>query len=233
VRRLAVLPVLLLAGCSTAAVPDDPPPVVVALGDSVPAGTACGCAPFPDLYAAAQHATDVNLAVPGSTAADLLAALPSDRETLSGATEVLLMIGANDVAGDFDDADAVGSDADRVRTDVTTVIERIRPVRVVVLGYWNVVLDGQVGAGEYGPDGMRAAAVATTRVNDALRDAATATGATYVPTLAAFHGADGSRDPTGLLAADGDHPNAAGHAAIAALIPPLPPAAGRPTPGPG
>jgi len=104
---------------------------------------------------------------------------------------------------------------------------------VVVLGYWNVVLDGRVGATEYGPDEARAAADATTRVNDALRDAAAATGATYVPTLAAFHGDDGTLDPTRLLAADGDHPNAAGHAAIAALIPPLPPAADRPTPGHG
>ena len=50
-----------------------------------------------------------------------------------------------------------------------------------------------------------------------------ATGATYISTLPAFHGQDGTRDPTNLLAPDGDHPNAAGHAAIAALLPALPP----------
>ena len=100
-------------------------------------------------------------------------------------------------------------------------------------GYWNVVLDGRVGAEQYGPDGVRAAAEATRYANDALRVAARQTGARYVPTEAAFHGDDGGRDPTGLLAPDGDHPNAAGHAAIAALIPPLPPAASPPGSGPG
>jgi acyl-CoA thioesterase I len=169
-KRLALLLAvgLVVAACGTA-VRAPVTPVVVTLGDSVPAGTACGCDPFPRLYAQAQHAADVNLAVPGSTAADVLAALPANRGVLAGAAEVLLMTGANDV----DDVGDPGPAADAVR------------------------------------------------VNTALRKAAANGNATYVPTLEAFHGDDGTRDPTGLLAPDGDHPNAAGHAAIAALIPPL------------
>ena len=79
---------------------------------------------------------------------------------------------------------------------------------------------------------MRAAAEATRCANEALRAAAARSGATFVPTEAAFHGDGGERDPSGLLAPAGDHPNAAGDAAIAALIPPRP-AAVRPTPDPG
>jgi acyl-CoA thioesterase-1 len=229
VRRLAALLVLVtLAACGRVPVMR----TVVALGDSVPAGSACGCDPFPELYARQQHATDVNLAEGGYTAADVLAQLPADRPVLAGADEVLLMVGANDLAAAFENGGPYAPAAATVRADVTAVIDRVRPVPVIVLGYWNVVQDGRVGARSYGPDGVRGAAEATTYANDALRAAATEAGATYVPTEAAFHGDDGSRDPTGLLAPDGDHPNAAGHAAIAALIPPLP-AGARPTPGPG
>jgi lysophospholipase L1-like esterase len=48
--------------------------------------------------------------------------------------------------------------------------------------------------------------------------AARATGALYVSTYTAFKGPAGTNDPTGLLAADGDHPNAAGHQLIARTI---------------
>lgn len=194
---------------------------VVALGDSVPAGTGCACDPFPDLYARSQHSLDVNLAEPGYTAPDVLAQLPADRSVLASAAEVLLMVGANDLAEAFTDGDPYPPAAANVQRAVVAVIESLRPVPVIVLGYWNVVQDGQVGAAHYGPDGVRSAAAATISANDALRAAAAQTGATYVPTIAAFHGPDGTGDPTNLLAPDGDHPNAAGQAAIAALIPPI------------
>ena len=42
--------------------------------------------------------------------------------------------------------------------------------------------------------------------------------ATYVDLYAPFKGADGSADPTDVLAADGDHPNAAGHEIIAQAL---------------
>ena len=71
-RRAAVLlSLLLLTACSSPRASGGDPlmPTVVTLGDSVPAGAACGCDPFPTLYARAQHAVDVNLAERGSTAA--------------------------------------------------------------------------------------------------------------------------------------------------------------------
>jgi lysophospholipase L1-like esterase len=236
-RGLILLVPLLLGACDTA--PPAAAPIVlrsvVALGDSVPAGSACGCDPFPDLYAEAQHAVDVNLAEPGYTTSDVIGQLPGDRSVLSSAAEVLLMIGANDLAGAFDGDDPYAPAAARVKTnvvDIVTTIEKTNRVPVIVLGYWNVVLDGQVAAREYGAAEVRDAQEATDLTNQALEEAATQTGAVYVSTVQAFHGDDGERDPTDLLAPDGDHPNAAGHAAIAALIPPLP-SAGPSTPGRG
>ncbi|WP_213007746.1 SGNH/GDSL hydrolase family protein [Paractinoplanes toevensis] len=218
-RCLPALVALLLTGCAPI-----PRPSVVTLGDSVPAGTACGCDPFPARYAQAQHAIDVNLAEPGSTAADLRAAVPGERDVLAAATEVVIMTGANDLAGSFDDPARYGPVTAGVEADVVAAvaaIERIHRVPVIILGYWNVVRDGRVGAAAYGPAGVAAAARATAELNRALQAAADASGARFVATLAAFHGPGGDRDPTGLLAPDGDHPDAAGHAAIAALLPPL------------
>ncbi|GAB2591390.1 hypothetical protein Aab01nite_39130 [Paractinoplanes abujensis] len=214
-RRLALLVALL--GLTACAAPAHP--TVVTLGDSVPAGTACGCTPFPALYARSQHATDVNLAVPGATSADVRAAVPA---AASSASEVVLMIGANDMAAVFDDPSRYAATAAAVEANVTATIEAIghgRRTRVVVLGYWNVVQDGDVGAAAYGPDGVRKATRATDLTNAALQRAAAATDATYVSTEPPFHGPAGA---TALLAPDGDHPDEAGQAAIAKLIPPLP-----------
>jgi acyl-CoA thioesterase-1 len=229
---------LLLGACAGAAaataVPGATPgmretpgtPSVVTLGDSVAAGAECGCDPFPARYAEGQHAIDVNLAESGATASDVRDELPGDSGALSRAAEVLIMIGANDVAGTIDDPTTYPAAAAGVRSEVTATIagiERLHSVPVIVLGYWNVVLDGRVGRQTYGPDGVRAATRATAMINNALRAAAaTDPDARYISTEPAFHGADGAHDPTDLLAADGDHPNAAGQAAIAALLPPLP-----------
>ena len=222
-RRWILLLALLLAACTP---PNGAPPsrTVVTLGDSVPAGTSCDCDPFPDLYAREQHAISWNLAAGGSTSADVRAAVPGRRNLLSSSAEVIIMTGANDMASAFDQPAQYATVAATIQANVAaavTAIEQIHHVPVIVLGYWNVVLDGQVGVAQYGPSGVRDAASATAAVNTALQAAARGSGATYVSTVDAFHGDDGSHDPTGLLAPDGDHPNAAGHAVIAALIPPL------------
>jgi acyl-CoA thioesterase-1 len=197
---------------------------VVTLGDSVPAGTACDCDPFPSLYAEAQHANSVNLAVPGYRTEDVLNQLPSVRANLGEATTVLLMIGANDLGEAFDERTPLDAAAGRVDTNVTaivTAIEQVHRVPVVIVGYWNVVLDGKVAAAAYDATREHDAAEATRLANDALRSAAARTGATFVPTDEPFHGNDGRGDATPLLAPDGDHPDAQGHQAIAALLPPL------------
>ena len=199
-------------------------PVVVTLGDSVPAGTACDCDPFPTLYAREVHAVSDNLAVPGYTSSDVLAQIPGVRSRLAKADEVVLMIGANDLAAAFDNGTSYSDAAGEMQQNVITSIKEIDTIRrttVLVLGYWNVVEDGKVAADAYGPDGVQKSVSATDYANDALRAAAQQTDAEYISTDAAFHGADGTEDPTGLLASDGDHPDAAGHAAIAALLPPL------------
>ena len=65
----------------------------------------------------------------------------------------------------------------------------------------------------------RAATDRLTRAANALiATAARKDGAGYVDLYAAFKGEHAERDPTRLLAADGDHPNAAGHRVIAAAL---------------
>jgi acyl-CoA thioesterase I len=232
-RRALALPaalcsaVLGLAGCGTMQPSLASPaaaPVVVTLGDSVPAGTACDCDPFPTTYARTVHAVSDNLAVPGYTSQDVLEQIPGIRSRLFAAREVVMMIGANDLAAAFDADTSFATAATTMQQNVTASIEAIDAIHrttVLVLGYWNVVQDGQVAATAYGPTGVERSVTATQYANNGLQAAAEQTHATYISTDAAFHGADGTKDPTNLLAPDGDHPNAAGHAAIAALLPPL------------
>jgi lysophospholipase L1-like esterase len=244
IRLTALLvAVLLCASCGTARDPVPTPtgsvtaakaggkPVVVALGDSVPAGSVCGCVPFPTLYAQrlSPAGRTVMLAQGGFTSADVLSQVDdaANAATLRTASIVLIMAGANDVAAVFEAGGAGTADylkaAAQVRANLTATLTRIRQlagatVPIVVLGYWNVVEDGDVGRADYGAAGAAEAITITGYTNDAISAATTAGNARYLPTTALFKGADGTADPTGLLAADGDHPNAAGHAAIAAAV---------------
>jgi acyl-CoA thioesterase-1 len=229
IRWACAAAVVLAAGCAPpAGASAVTAPAVVAFGDSVPAGSACDCVPFPDLYAARLNggARAIDLAADGYTSADVLAQLRSGdvEDCLRHATTVLIMVGANDAADGFPGAGAAGyaEIADRTAANVTEAVREIHQVGgaalpVVVLGYWNVVQDGD--AAEFGPGEDVEAAIATDDTNRALEAAAEAGGAAFVPTYPLFKGADGRSDPTGLLAADGDHPNAAGHDVIAAAIP--------------
>ena len=235
-RPLVALLALVLAACAAPppipAVPSAPPgtPVVVTLGDSVPAGTACDCDPFPDLYARlmAPNAVSVNLAQPGYTSTDVqgLIADGGVRSDLRRATIVLIMAGANDLAEAFDDTRddaAYQAAADQVEVNVAATVDAVvqvhgAPLTVLVLGYWNVVKDGAVGLATYGADGLASARAATRYCDLALRRAASRSGARYVPTTTAFRGDHHAQDPTGLLAPDGDHPNADGQEAIAEAV---------------
>ncbi|WP_433796612.1 SGNH/GDSL hydrolase family protein [Actinoplanes sp. CA-252034] len=222
-RRVAVATLLLLGAC-TAPEPAPGPrePVVVTLGDSVPAGTGCECVPFPDRYAGllSPGAASVNLAEPGFTAADVREQVGTTdvRDEIRSATLVVVMAGANDMAEAFDAGEDYPETARAVRSTVSSIVDTVHgehdgPVDVLVLGYWNVVRDGAVGLDTYGAEGLEEAKRATRYCNDALREAAERSGATYLDTSAAF-----ASDPTGFLGPDGDHPNAAGHEAIAALL---------------
>ncbi len=214
---------------------------VVAFGDSVPSGTACGCTSFVDLYAAmVAHRTGSRVGVQnfahqgnGNTSGDIRRQVqaPAAQAAIRGATTVIIMVGANDFIGPFDrdrrgscsGAGCYASTAGAVRDNVTATLQRIRsarrtPVSVVVLDYWNVVKDGRVGRAEYGAGGMAKALNATAYANRALHAAAQAQHAAYVSTRTAFRGRDDRQDPTPLLAADGDHPDARGHRRIAETV---------------
>ena len=241
---LALTLALALAGCS---VPDrsdlmpQPAPgasgtqTVVTLGDSVPAGTACDCDPFPDVYAGllTPPARSINESRAGFTSADVRDQLSDSgvRAAIGSATVVLIMAGANDLAdafGDEQDDVAYRNAAAEVEQNVVATVAAIHQtdpgtVTVLVIGYWNVVKDGEVGLATYGTDGERSAVTATQYANQALRQAAADSGARYLPTVTVFKGDQRNQDPTALLAADGDHPNAQGHLAIAqALLAALP-----------
>ena len=228
IRWAAAAALLLAAGCAPpAGASAVTAPSVVAFGDSVPAGSACDCVPFPELYAARLDAgaRAIDLAADGYTSADVLAQIRSGEaeDCLRHATTVLIMVGANDAADGFPGAGSSGyaEIADRTAANVTEAVREIHQVAgaglpVLVLGYWSVVQDGD--AAEFGPGEDVEAALATDDTNRALAAAAEAGGASFMPTYPLFKGADGRSDPTGLLAPDGDHPNAAGHEVVAAAI---------------
>jgi lysophospholipase L1-like esterase len=210
---------------------------VVALGDSVSAGAACSCSPFADLVgqdiaAHERHSVAVtNLSVGGATAGDLFQQLDAHatRSALASADLVLVTTGANDLEAQSppdqscaDLAPACFRDAlAALPATLDRIVTRVRseaPARATVLltGYWNVFLDGAVARGN-GPAYVRNSTLLTRRVNGEIAAAAKKDGALYVDTYRLFRG-DNDADDTPLLAADGDHPNAAGHRVIAAGI---------------
>lgn len=213
--------------------PDTPPPVtVLALGDSVPAGSACGCPGFVELLdrpaSGSQPAVDtVNLAVPGLTSQGMLDQL-KDRQVMSTVTTsavVILTIGANDFDPDrlVQLTDGYQAPLRQTEANLTAAMRQIRAlrstVRILVLGYWNVFLDGVVGQRQ-GPAYRAGSDALTRRLNVILRSVARAHGGSYVDLYTPFRG-DGDRDDTELLAADGDHPSASGHRLIAKTLSPL------------
>jgi lysophospholipase L1-like esterase len=109
-----------------------------------------------------------------------------------------------------------------VQDNVTAAVTRIKAMNskahVVVLDYWAAEADGAVARGQYDVPTEQAALACTASVNAALAVAVKTTGARLISTLTAMKGKAGNGDPTSLLGADGDHPNAAGHAVIAEAI---------------
>ena len=67
-------------------------------------------------------------------------------------------------------------------------------------------------------DSSRSSMTNVDGANRAICAAAAAAGDACVDLYHPFLGADGSRNPTPLLAGDGDHPNDAGHALIARTL---------------
>lgn len=205
---------------------------VVALGDSVPRGTACHCTPFPSLTANALSASSgrefkaANDSVAGATSADILTQLMSDSaviEHVRTADVVEIEIGANDVGYSNTCGTSVSCYASRVpamEKNLAAIVSRTRALRpghkalIVLLDYWNVWLGGKYAAAK-GPAYVAASEQLTDDVDAAIKRIASSSGSAYVDLRAAFKGPEYDADETRFLATDGDHPNAAGHKQIA------------------
>jgi len=212
---------------------------VVGLGDSVPAASVCDCTSYVSLVAHHEadrlgtRATVANLADGGLTTSDVLDQLgeSSVRRKIAAADLVIITIGANDFDTGTVADDSCGppdlrcyrstlreqaSQLDDVLKKVEALLGR-RSASVLMTGYWNVFLDGDVAA-DRGHDYVRNSVALTKAENAQIAKVAQARGATYVDLFTAFKGASGTRNDTGLLASDGDHPNAAGHRTIAKAL---------------
>ena len=217
--------------------PGRPQQRVVVLGDSVGTDAGCACRPFAPRLAkllATRLAERVQVndrAQDGQTSAGLVEQLTSDGQTVGdvrAANAVTVVIGANDFDADragsscagtgtacFDDAlTALSSSLDRALTRIRSLAGP--QVRILVMGYWNVFLDGAVGA-QQGAVYQQTSDALTHRVDTVIRQGAARAAATYVDLYQAFHSNPGD-DDTALLAADGDHPSAAGHQRIAQML---------------
>jgi lysophospholipase L1-like esterase len=217
---------------------------VVALGDSVTAGSHCDCRAFPDVYAAdlrSKYDLEVQVTNDGQgglTSQDTSTALDSRRDTraeVARADVVILTIGANDFlpAHEAIETDTCGtSDHLRcVRSQLATLSDNLdatlgrihdlrksQPTTVLVTGYWNVFEDGDVADRSFSSAGRAASDELTRAVNAVITSAVDRAGDTYVDLYAPFKGAAGKANPAHLLADDGDHPNAAGHDVIAQAL---------------
>lgn len=219
------------------------PTRVVGLGDSVPAAAGCDCTGFVELFGhdLGQHTgrpnhTD-NYARDGLDTAGLLAQLqdPAVADGVAQADLVTVTIGANDFAtarsdyfagtcGGGDGLDCFRTTLPLLRANLTAVLGRIRalaagrPVGVRVTSYWNVFEAGQVAHSRYGDAFVRDSDQLTQEANAVICEAADRAGDDCIDLYTAFKRASPRSDPTGLLASDGDHPNQAGHALIAATL---------------
>ena len=205
----------------------------MALGDSVPHGSNCGCTPYPELSGNGLAAppertvTVANDAVGGYTTHDVLTQLQSDPvviDQVRTSDVVEIEIGANDVAYSGSCGTSVACYQPTipvVEKNLATIVARVHElttghqVLVILLDYWSVWLGGQYAAAQ-GDAYVAAAAEVTDQVNTVIKSTASTTTSAYVDLRAAFKGPDYAYDETHYLAPDGDHPNAAGHQQIAA-----------------
>ena len=211
------------------------PSLLLALGDSVPAGSACACRPYPvltarDVSAATHRRTRVsNEAVGGYTTEDVLQQLEPGSavaDSVRNANAVMIEVGANDVAH----SDACGNDVACYQPEVTAmgdnlgaIVARVRELNptpelpIVLLDYWSVWLGGDY-AQQQGDAYVSAAKSLTGMVNDRIGSVATSTKSGSVDLRRAFRGPSDRWDETNLLARDGEHPNARGHHRIAGAV---------------
>jgi lysophospholipase L1-like esterase len=231
---------LLVSACATptagsdpspASSPHDPgSPTVVGLGDSVMGGTNCGCSGIMSLYAEQEHAASpstrivpVNLGVPGATTSTLRSDLQSSSvlSQVARARVVVVIIGANDLIPQLRRWQRSGCSESCYAPAVTAMGERLHSVlgsvaaarrsstgAVLVLDYWNVFRDGEQTRQSQGQEIIDWARTVSRLANSTICRASRDFHDTCVDLYGPMLGTDD--DPSDLLAADGDHPNAKG-----------------------
>jgi lysophospholipase L1-like esterase len=210
-------------------------PRVLGLGDSVMAGTHCRCSGIVAGYAARERRrgrapiVPVNLGTNGATTSSLLRELSSPQvlARVRRAKVVLIMVGANDLVPQLHRwesgscpsscfapaVDAMGDRLGRVLAAIRSArAGRADPGRVLVIDYWNVFLDGHQTVVADGHAEVAWGRKVTRLANTAICAQSAAYGDRCVDIYHPFLKRDG--DPTNLLAADGDHPNAKGDRVI-------------------
>lgn len=215
------------------------PLTLVGLGDSVPSATTCGCTGYVELLGQSLHRATRrpvvvhNDSAGGATTSDVEQNLRTGQTMadLSHADLVTVEIGANDFDLDQVDDPAClpvatspcwADTLTGLRTGLTDIVSGIHDidanhdVRIALIGYWNVTLDGDVGAARGGA--FVAGSDALTRaVNATIASVATSSHSVYVDAYSPLKGT-GSLDPTSALLDDGDHLDAKGHAILATAV---------------
>ena len=210
---------------------------VVGLGDSVPSGSECRCTNYVTLVTRTMAAREGEVALVhneaqgGFTTAGVLAQLTQSRirAEIADSDLVVITIGANDF-----DTDALTSASCQPNpsttcyaralagqaTQLASILTQVRALqathggRTLVTGYWNVFLDGDVAAAR-GAQYVRASNELTLAENAQIAALSRHAEARYVDIYGPFKALG---NDTRLLAADGDHPNAAGHSLIATTL---------------
>ena len=206
---------------------------VLGLGDSVPAGDACSCVSFVSVLARLQvaaHGTPVtvrNDARGGLTSGGLLKQVQAAHLHADPSAITVVTVGANDFDStvlstkgcrSLDQLSCYAGDLSDMTRNVARVLALLMSGRhgpVLVTGYWNVFLDGAVGAAQ-GSDYTRDSDALTREVNVALAAISARAGAWYVDIYRPFKSA-GAAEAL-LLASDGDHPSSRGHVLIARTL---------------
>jgi lysophospholipase L1-like esterase len=170
--------------------------------------------------------TATNDSVAGYTTSGVLRQLESDNAVIDHvrkARAVEIEVGANDVPYSKRCGTAVDCYAPLVPTvdkNLAAIVRRVRELSsghnalVVLLDYWSIWLGGKYAA-EKGDAYVDAAREMTDQVNAVIKSTAAESGTAYVDLRAAFKGPSFGYLETHYLSSDGDHPNAAGHEAIA------------------
>jgi lysophospholipase L1-like esterase len=206
---------------------------IVALGDSVPSGYNCNCTPYPQLSAtglassSGQTVTATNNAVAGYTTSNVLEQLSSNTSVIDSvrkADAVEINVGANDVPYK---SSACGTSIEcytplvaPMQKNLAAIVDRVHELTaghkalVVLLDYWSIWLGGTY-ARDKGDAYVNAAREMTDQVDTAIKTTAHQSGSAYVDERAAFKGPSYGYIESHYLATDGEHPNVAGHQAIA------------------